>query len=145
LKGSIGNQELYNISESKLSIVFPWKISLIGFFVLAVFFLYRRKSYSQMMRWRLDFFNRRKGSINLFQEMNRTHEKQTAESGEGLIQKAEAKSAKAKVDRRTVANSSTAKEKLNTNRTKTKIVTKEKPVKKTTAIKPKSPAGHKKS
>ena len=145
LKGSIGNQELYNISESKLSIVFPWKTSLIGFFVLAVFFLYRRKSHSQMMRWRLDFFNRRKGSINLFQGMNHTHEKQTDESVEGLIQKAEAKSAKAKVHRRTVATRLTAKEKLNTNRTKTKIVTKEKPVKKTTAIKPKSPAGRKKS
>ena len=44
LIGSIGNKEFSNISESKLIIIFPWKILLIAALGLVVVFAYRRKS-----------------------------------------------------------------------------------------------------
>jgi hypothetical protein len=43
LSGSIGNKEFSNISESKLVIVFPWKILLTAVLALLIIFLYRRK------------------------------------------------------------------------------------------------------
>lgn len=44
LIGSIGNKEFSNISESKLIIIFPWKILLIAALGLVIVFAYRRKS-----------------------------------------------------------------------------------------------------
>lgn len=145
VSGSIGNKEFSNISESKLVIIFPWKILLIAVFALLIIFLYRRKSLGEVLKWRANLLNRGKVFIDSFQEINITREKELSEPMEILMRKAEAKAVEVNVQQKTVAKAKVAEKKLNTNRVKGKTTAKGKTVKKTTTVKPKSPAGHKKS
>ena len=144
LSGSIGNKEFSNISESKLVIIFPWKILLIAVFALLIIFLYRRKSISEVLKWKSNLLNRGKVFTDSFQEINSTREKELSEAMEILIRKAEAKAVKVKAQQKIVAKAKATEKKINTNRVKGKTTVKGKTLKKTTTVKPKSPAGHKK-
>jgi hypothetical protein len=144
LSGSIGNKEFSNISESKLVIIFPWKILLIAVFALLIIFLYRRKSISEVLKWKSNLLNRGKVFTDSFQEINSTREKELSEAMEILIRKAEAKAVKVKAQQKIIAKAKATEKKINTKRVKGKTTVKGKTLKKTTTVKPKSPAGHKK-